>query len=194
MKICVIDLVDDMMSRIYAIGRGDEATYRAFEWSLSSKSLPSFVFNFVRTQDCLLHAVDGPYLLFDLSNSYTVGSFTLFVDLHWHLPRTTFSALPTRLSNGNTYSIIPHFSHESLGASKYSGGFTASRDEITYTVTRSQLPMQWDAAHKRFFARIARDSEVCIPHVLGIMALPILMIFAVSTRGIGDCTLDEDRD
>ncbi|KAH5399897.1 hypothetical protein HBI32_180620 [Parastagonospora nodorum] len=157
-KICMIDLVDDMMSRIYAVGRGDEAAYRDFEWSLSSKSLPNFVFNFVRTQDCLLHAVDGPYLIFDLSNSYTVGSLTVFADLQWQLPRTTFSALPTRLSDGDTYRIIPHFSYTSLGASGYSG-FSASKDEITYTVTRSQLTMKWDSAHKCFFTRIAHDSE-----------------------------------
>jgi hypothetical protein len=192
-KICMIDLVDDMMSRIYAVGRGDEATYRDFEWSLSSKSLPSFVFNFVRTQDCLLHAVDGPYLMFDLSNSYTVGSLTVFADLLWQLPRTTFSALPTRLSDGDTYSITPHFSYTSLGASGYSG-FLASKDEITYTVTRSQSTMKWDSAHKCFFTRIAHDSEVCISHILQIMASPILTMFVASTTGVRDRTLDEDRD
>jgi len=166
-----MDLVDDMMSRIYAVGRGDQATYRNFEWSLSSKSLPSFVFNFVRTQDCFLHAVDGPYLIFDLSNSYTISSLTVFADLQWQLPRTTFSALPNRLSNGDTYRIIPHFSNVSLGAGGYSD-FSANHDEIMYTVTRSQLPMRWDSAQKCFFAPISHDSKVCVSHVLEFVASP----------------------
>lgn len=35
---------------------------RRYDWFESSKNLPAMVYNFVRTQDCLLDAFPRPYL------------------------------------------------------------------------------------------------------------------------------------
>jgi hypothetical protein len=157
-NVLMTDLVHDMISRLYSIHRS-EHTHRDFEWSLSSGNLPNFVYNFVRTQDCLLHAAGGPYVMFDLSNSYTAGGLAVFADIHWQLPRTTFSALPTRLSNGEMYRIIPHFADASLGAGGYRGP-SGSKDEILYSISKSPIPLQWDFDQECFQAPIAYQSKV----------------------------------
>jgi hypothetical protein len=157
-NVSMTDLVHDMISRLYTIQRS-EHTHRDFEWSLSSGQLPNFVFNFVRTQDCFLHAIGGPYVIFDLSNSYTAGGLAILADIHWQLPRITFSALPTRLSDGEMYRIIPHFSDASLGASAYRG-LSGSKDEVVYSIIRSPIPLRWDFDQECFQAPIACQSKV----------------------------------
>jgi hypothetical protein len=158
-KVSMADLVHEMISLLYNTLPTD-TLHRRFEWSLSSGNLPDFVFNVIRTQDCFHHTCDGSFVFFDLSNSYTVGDLAAFADLHWRLPRVTFSALPTRLVNGQMYHIIPHFVDASSDAT-VCNGFSARKDDITYSLTRSPLPLQWDFTHDWFHAPVMHDSPVC---------------------------------
>lgn len=165
-KVSMTDLVHEMISLLYNTHRS-ETLHRKFDWSLSSGNLPDFVLKFVRTQDCFHHALDGSFVFFDSSYSYTVGNLTAFADLHWRLPRITFSALPTRLVNGETYRIIPHFADASSSATAYSGVSTR-KDDITYSVTKSPLPLQWDFTHDCFHVPVLHDSPVCYRSALEI--------------------------
>ena len=90
MNVSMTHLIHDMISLLYTVHRSD-TTHRKLSWSLSAGDLPNFVYNFVRTQDCFLQTLDGPCLLLDLSHSYTDCVLTVFANIHWQLPRTTFS-------------------------------------------------------------------------------------------------------
>jgi hypothetical protein len=151
-------LVHDIISHLYTVHRSDMIRGK-FDWSLSSGRLPNFVYNFVRTNDCLLHTSDGLCLLFDLSHSYCDGVLTAFANVHWHLPRISFSTFLTPSSNDETCRIIPHFVDAVLGASSHNE-FSPSRDEIRYSVTRSSLPLRWDCARDCFYTHAAIGSEV----------------------------------
>jgi hypothetical protein len=164
-KVSMTDLVHGMISLLYNT-LASETLHRKFEWSLSSGNLPDFVFNIVRLQDCFRHTNDGSFVFFNLSHSYTVGDLTAFADLHWRLPRVTFSALSTRLVNGQMYRIIPHFADAGSGTTVCSG-FSARKDDIMYSVIRSPLPLQWDFTHDCFHAPVLHDSPVCCHYALG---------------------------
>jgi hypothetical protein len=150
-------LVHDMISQLYSMHRSD-TTQRKFSWSLSSGRLPDFVYNFVHTQDCFMHTPDGPCVLFELSHSYSDSVLTAIANIRWFLPRVTFSALVTRLSNDDIYRITPHWSDAAAMTSI--SGFAFIRPDVQYAVTTSSLPMQWDHVRNCFHAPVLPDFEV----------------------------------
>jgi hypothetical protein len=82
-----------------------------------------------------------------------VGDLTAFAGLHWRLPRVTFSVHPMRPVKGQMFYISPYFVDTSSKAAVYSG-FSARKDDITYSVTRSPLLFQWDSTHQWFHAPV----------------------------------------
>jgi hypothetical protein len=150
-------LVHDMVSSVYEMYRS-ETTVRRFAWSLSCEQLPNLVYNFIRTQDCFIHTSGGPYLQFDVVGSYTGGSLLVYVDIHWQAPRITFSALSTRLSEGEKYHITPHYSDATVSRAS-SDGFSLIKDEITYSLSKSPLALQWDHWLECFRGPVQYDVE-----------------------------------
>ncbi|KAF1918725.1 hypothetical protein BDU57DRAFT_119054 [Ampelomyces quisqualis] len=150
-------LVHDMISSLYKMYR-NETTVRRFAWSLSCEQLPNLVYNFIRTQDCFIHTIGGPYLLFDVLGTYTGGGLTVYADIHWQAPRITFSALPTQLSDGEKYHITPHHSDATLSRAGIDG-FSLTRDETTYSLSKSPLALQWDPWLECFHGPVQYDIE-----------------------------------
>jgi hypothetical protein len=158
-KVSMTRLVHDMISSLYTVHRS-ETTHCNLFWSLDSEDLPNFVYNIVRTQDCFFHHLTGSCLLLDLSHSYADNVFTVFAKVHWQIPRITFSALPNQLSDGEMYRIIPHFADPTLSSSSCSS-FSSYKDDLTYWVSKSPLPLQWDVSRECFYATVHREPMVC---------------------------------
>jgi hypothetical protein len=152
-------LVHDMISLLYDSHLSGTSPCR-FQWSISSSSLPNFVYNFVRTKDCFLYTAGGPCILLELTPCYTNGILAVFAKLHWQLPKITFSALPTRLSYNEMYRITPRPTHDTLGAAEYSG-FSPLSEDIAYSITKSPLPLQWDYIQACFHAPVLHNDGVC---------------------------------
>jgi hypothetical protein len=145
-----------MMSLLYSDDCSEMTTRRTMEWSLSSQELPSLVYNLVRLHDCFIHTLNGPKVLFDVSQSYTRGVLTAFVNVRWQPPRVIFSDLPSRLLEGDPYRITPRLANIDLFADD-NNGFSWLKDEITYTVTKSSLPLLWDDAEQCFYVPDSRE-------------------------------------
>jgi hypothetical protein len=162
---CTINLsmsrfIHDMISLLYSNNSSGITTRRTMEWSLSSQELPSLVYNLIRLHDCFMHTLNGPKVLFDVSQSYTRGVLTAYVKVRWQAPRVTFSELPSRLSEGDPYRITPRFASMDLRTDD-NNGLRWLKDEITYTVTKSSLPLLWDDAEQCFY--VPDHQEVCHP-------------------------------
>jgi hypothetical protein len=167
-------LVHDMISQLYD-GHLSSAPDRSFRWSISSASLPNFVHSFIRTKDCFLYTVGGPCLLLELAPCYADSVMTVFAKVYWQFTKTTFPALQSRLSYGEMYRITPRSTRDAFGIISHSG-FSAPKDELTYSVTKSPLPLQWDCSQACFHAPVLYKAEVCsIPCSLEIHAfyLPV---------------------
>jgi hypothetical protein len=153
-------LVHDMISLLYSETCSETTTRRTMEWSLSSQELPSLVYNLARLHDCFIHTLNGPKVLFDVSQSYTRGVLTAFVNVRWQPPRVIFPDLPSRLFEGDPYRITPRFASIDLFADDNSE-FHWLKDETTYTVTKSSLPLLWNDAEHCFY--VPDNQEVCDP-------------------------------
>jgi hypothetical protein len=157
-------LVHRMILRLYADDH-TEATRRKLKWSLSAGDLPSFVYNFVGTHDCISYKTDrdgrpgAPYVEFSLLPSYSDGTLTISAEPKWQLPKTTFSELPERLSYGEMYRIVPHFDVSCLGAAGYLG-FSPYEHSVTYIAHKSLLPLQWDFNQECFHAPVLHSLQV----------------------------------
>ncbi|KAF2023276.1 hypothetical protein EK21DRAFT_12766, partial [Setomelanomma holmii] len=158
-RICVPSLVAEMISRVYGVHRS-ETLHRKFPWSLSTGNLPSVVHNFIRTRDCFFYTRDGARVLFDVSHSYHDGVMTVEAAVRWQMPRLAFRDLRLDYYGDETYRIIPHVEPTSLGKTPLPGN-DADEDAIGYTISRSDLPLQWHIAGKFFHAPLTHVEQVC---------------------------------
>jgi hypothetical protein len=164
--------IHDMISLLYSDNCSEITTRRTMEWSLSSQELPSLAYNLVRLHDCFVHTLNGPKVLFDVTQPYTRGILTAFVKIRWQAPRVTFSELSSHLLEGDPYRITPRFASIELRTDDNSG-FRWLKDETTYTVTKSSLPLLWDDAEQCFY--VPDHQEVC-------QLLPCLTIALLTVR------------
>ncbi|KAH8731798.1 hypothetical protein GQ44DRAFT_766854 [Phaeosphaeriaceae sp. PMI808] len=148
LNVSMTRLVYDMISHLYTSYCSDNV-YEHFRWSLSSGDLPAFVYNFICLQDCFLHARGGPHLFFDLSHSYSEGVLAVSANVAWQLPRITFSSLPTQVSDGDIYRIMPQFINSSLITS-WNNDYHFYEDTVAYSVLSSPLLLKWDNKHECF--------------------------------------------
>ncbi|KAF2826911.1 hypothetical protein CC86DRAFT_466693 [Ophiobolus disseminans] len=150
MVIDMTSLIHRMIARLYEDDCTDTATNK-LTWSMSTGELPSFVYNFVRTHDCITFTSEGPRVTFNVSPSYSNSILTVFGEAQWQLRHTTFSALPTRLSYGDMYSITPQC--EETSSDTYLG-FSPYKTITTYSASNPSLPLQWDFNHECFHAPV----------------------------------------
>jgi hypothetical protein len=157
----VTELAHQMISRLYSRWP-TETIGRHLAWSLSSGNLPVFVFNFVGTHDCILYEPEDPTtarISYTISPSYSEGVLNVSVELKWHLAKTSFPGLPSRLSYGEMYHIAPQFNNACLGGG--SQGLSRYTHTVTYSVMSSTLPLQWDFQNGCFQAPAVYGPQVC---------------------------------
>lgn len=122
---------------------------RYLKWSLGSGDLPSFVYNFVRTQDCFLHSLTGPCLAVDLSSRCdTSAMLAVVADLVWQPPNISFRDVPKYLRAGEHYYIAPYRVDSDLAHNLVP--FRLVAETIHYTMPPSSFPLQWDPSEKAF--------------------------------------------
>jgi hypothetical protein len=134
LRILADDIVLSMISRFY-----DGSL--TMLWSLGSGDLREHVHKIVRTYDCFLHGLDVCCVFFNITHSFVDGKLAVSATIDWQLPRITFSALPTELPVGDVYRIVPHFANPNIGAVS-PRTCTTHEDSITYTITKSPLPLE----------------------------------------------------
>lgn len=153
----MLRLVDDMIGRMYTTYRSDTAQ-RRFPWTLSSGDLPSLVYNFVHAQDCLSYSIDGPSVYAGFSSRYSQGDMIVYVDLHGHYERTSFMGLRDHLSCGKSYRITP-FTEVAGGGGDDHCNFSRACSEVTYSISKSPLPFQWDDDQECFHSLVYRGIQ-----------------------------------
>jgi hypothetical protein len=157
-RVVLDDIVLSMISRFY------DGSFK-MPWSLGSGNLQEHVHKIVRTYDCFLRGLDVYCVFFNLTHSFVDGKLAVSANIDWQLPRITFSALPTELLAGDVYRIVPHFANPSIGAVSRRA-WTTHEDSITYTITKSPLPLEWDPKCGCFFATVPSgtslvETELC---------------------------------
>jgi hypothetical protein len=157
-KISIVELVEEMVSRLYEAPCKD-FLHRVFPWSLSSKHMPSLVYNFVRTRDCFLYTGTESHVLFHLKHSYRSGTMTVGLSLRWQLSEVAFPNLSTEVFSTETYRISPRIVETSLGTALYCG-YDAYEDAVSYSISCSTLPLRWDYEGGFFHAPVGHGDTV----------------------------------
>lgn len=138
------DMVDLFYER-HASGSDDQN----FSWSLGSRDLPSFVYNFIRTQDCFFPDSTGPYLSVQYANyAYVNSIFTVTAELSWHRPDVEFDKCIIWAPDDEEYRITPYHTEPEL--THQSSSFKLAPDRISFSLSRTSVPFQWDSDQECF--------------------------------------------
>lgn len=154
-------LIDDMMRLFYDEDESFRST-RCYGWATGSRNLPRFLWNFLRTQDCFLYAVDGPKLLIDKSSyEYRYPIFNITAEVVWSAPEIRFDDIPASVQRDEMYRITPVYLESLLPASI----FNPFSKKIRYTLDESDSGAQWDSDDDcfRMVAPIPSAIEVSAP-------------------------------
>jgi len=115
---------------------------RCYSWATGSGDLPRFLRNFLRTQDCLLHAVDGSKVLIVKSGyEYSYPVFHITAEVMWSAPVIRFDGIPASVQREEMYRITPIYMEIKPAASI----FNPFPNRIHYALEPSDLAAQWDA-------------------------------------------------
>ncbi|KAH7413611.1 hypothetical protein DE146DRAFT_1283 [Phaeosphaeria sp. MPI-PUGE-AT-0046c] len=176
----MLRLVDDMIRQMYTTYPSVTAQ-RRFPWTLSSGDLPSFVYNFVHTQDCFTYSIDGPRVWVDLSSRHSQGDLIVYVELHWQYEKTTFLGLRHRLSCDQSYRITP-YTAVAGDTTRERYNFSQAQSDVTYSVSKSSLPLQWDDQQDCFHSVVLRDAQGPNGLVVTELSTKISTLFHRGTR------------
>ncbi|OAL46998.1 hypothetical protein IQ07DRAFT_647270 [Pyrenochaeta sp. DS3sAY3a] len=120
-----------------------------FPWSLGSRDLPSFVYNFIRTQDCFFPDSTGPYLSVQYANyAYVNSIFTVTADLAWHRPDVEFDKCIIWAPDDEEYRITPY--HTGPELTHQPSSFKLAPDHTYFSLSRTSVPFQWDSDQECF--------------------------------------------
>ena len=139
------DLVTDMIAKLY-----DEGGNRTYNWFMSTRDLPTVVYNFLRTRDCFLDHFPWPAIELDLTYEHGEhGGLHILGDINWQLPTVDFFNLPVKLPTGAEDRITPAYRKSTLAE-----GFVHYPVEPEFLVSSKTLPHAWDSTKQCFRATI----------------------------------------
>jgi len=137
---------------------------RCYSWATGSGDLPRFLRNFLRTQDCLLHAVDGSKVLIVKSGyEYSYPVFHITAEVMWSAPVIRFDGIPASVQREEMYRITPIYMEIKPAASI----FNPFPNRIHYALEPSDLAAQWDADDGCFRITASVPSSVVVSSIGG---------------------------
>jgi hypothetical protein len=121
-RIDLPSLIHDMIDAFYS-DHPSETAARQFRWSLGSEDLPSFLYNYIMTQDCFLRISDELYLSVSVSTDwYTMPVFAVVAHVAWQPPSIDFwrgTALHPESRGKDVLTLHCEYISEGLASSNY---------------------------------------------------------------------------
>ena len=140
------------MTDAFGEGHPSHITATSFPWSSGSGDLPSFVYNYLSTQDCFQNTPAGPCVFVNCSiNWFTFPLVAVTANVAWHPPAIEFQHVPAQMKPRAYYVIAPCRGRTVQDPQQ--SEHKQYPEFVEYVVTKSTSNIQWDQRAELFRAQ-----------------------------------------